>query len=106
MSPMAGMSSASAAAGAAAAPVATTHVTIAGFAFSPQVVTVKVGTTVTWTNQDGEPHTVTAATGSGGPSSAPLQQGDTYRYTFATAGRFAYLCTIHPFMTGTVVVTR
>lgn len=103
---MSGMPMTPPAAGAGSStPVHTTSVTISGFAFSPQIVTVKAGTTVTWNNHDSEAHTVTATTGSVGPSSPPLQQGASYHYTFAKAGRFDYLCTIHPFMTGTVVVT-
>jgi len=103
---MSGMPTGAAPAAGAAAPVATTRVTIAGFALSPQTVTVRAGATVTWTNTDGEPHTVTATgAGAGGPSSPTLQQGDTFRFTFPKAGRFDYLCTIHPFMTATVVVT-
>ena len=80
-------------------------VAIKDFAFAPGATTVKVGTTVTWTNQDQDPHTVTS-TGSGGPLRSPtLQTGQSYRYTFTKAGAFDYLCTIHPFMTATVTVT-
>jgi plastocyanin len=103
---MAGMAMPAPGAGAAApdAPVATDTVAIQNFAYSPATVTVKVGTTVTWTNQDQDQHTVTAM--NNGPfHSAPLDTGQTYRYTFTKAGHFDYLCTIHPFMTATVVVT-
>jgi len=80
-------------------------VSIKDFAFAPSTTTVKAGTTVTWTNQDQDPHTVTS-TGSGGPLRSPtLQQGQSYRYTFNTPGHYDYLCTIHPFMTATVTVT-
>ncbi|WP_329046025.1 cupredoxin domain-containing protein [Amycolatopsis sp. NBC_01488] len=80
-------------------------VAIKDFAFAPAATTVKKGTTVTWTNQDQDAHTVTS-TGSGGPLRSPtLQTGQSYRYTFTTAGTFEYLCTIHPFMTATVTVT-
>lgn len=88
---------------ASAAPVATDKVLIDNFAFGPQTITVKVGTTVTWTNRDTDEHTVTAQDGSF--NSAPLGTGVTYRHTFTKTGRFDYLCTIHPFMTATVVVT-
>jgi plastocyanin len=85
-------------------PVATDTVKIENFAFSPSVVTIKAGTTVTWTNNDTDPHTVTSM--NDGPIKSPtMSHGDTFRYTFAQAGRFEYLCTIHPFMTATVVVT-
>ncbi len=75
-------------------------VTIANFAFSPSSLTVKRGTTVTWTNTDSAPHTVT-----GGPLSSPtLGQGARYSYTFKTTGTFSYICAIHPFMHGSVTV--
>ncbi|HET9256773.1 MAG TPA: cupredoxin family copper-binding protein [Pseudonocardiaceae bacterium] len=85
------------------APVATDTVAIQNFAFAPGTVTVKAGTTVTWTNQDQDPHTVSAMNGSF--HSQTLSTGQSYRHTFTTPGRFDYLCTIHPFMTATVVVT-
>jgi amicyanin len=78
-------------------------VIIQNFAFSPATVTIKVGTTLTWTNRDQDPHTVSAT--SGAFHSPTLSTGQSYQYTFTTPGRFDYLCTIHPFMTATVVVT-
>ncbi|SOE06582.1 Plastocyanin [Streptomyces sp. Ag109_G2-15] len=91
--------------GAAAAPVTGNAVAIKNFAFSPATLKVKAGTTVTWTNQDTDAHTVTSA-GSGGPlHSAALATDATYSYTFTKPGTYAYLCTIHPFMTATVEVT-
>ena len=100
---MTGMSMPASAAG-DAAPVATTAITISNFAFGPTVAQVKVGSTVTWTNQDTDPHTVTSQ--NGGPLQSPtMQKGDTYKFTFTAPGRYEYLCTIHPFMTATVVVT-
>ncbi len=86
-------------------PVASNTVTIKNFAFSPQVITIKAGTTVTWTNTDSDAHTVTSQNGTGPLRSAALVTGTTYSYTFHAPGRFDYLCTIHPFMTATVVVT-
>ena len=86
-------------------PVATNSVSIKNFAFDPAVITVKAGTTVTWTNSDQDPHTVTSDGKSGPLNSKPLNQGDTYQHTFTQAGTFSYLCTIHPFMTATVTVT-
>jgi plastocyanin len=86
------------------APVATDSVAIQNFAFSPTTVTVKAGNTVTWINRDQDAHTVTAMSG---PFHSPtLTTGQSFRYTFTTPGRYDYLCTIHPFMTATVVVTR
>jgi plastocyanin len=84
-------------------PVATNTVAIQNFAFSPAIVTVKAGTPVTWTNRDQDSHTATAM--SGVFHSPTLNTGQSYHYTFTTPGRFDYLCTIHPFMTATVVVT-
>lgn len=85
------------------APVSTNNVVISNFAFGPATITVKVGTTVTWTNKDTDEHTVTAQNGAF--NSAPLGTNATYQHTFTKAGTYAYLCTIHPFMTATVVVT-
>lgn len=87
----------------AAAPSATNAVQITGFAFAPATITIPVGTTVTWTNSDEEPHTVTA---SGGAFRSPgMGTGATYAFTFSEPGTFDYICTIHPFMHGTVTVT-
>lgn len=91
--------------GSPAAPVAGNAVQIMNFAFAPAALTVKAGTTVTWTNKDSDAHTVTSQ-GSGGPlASAALSTGQSYSYTFTKPGTYAYLCTIHPFMTATVTVT-
>lgn len=78
-------------------------VTIKGFAFAPAALSVKVGTTVTWTNRDNAPHTVTFDVGN--DSSGDLANGATYSETFTTAGTFAYHCAIHPNMKATVTVT-
>jgi plastocyanin len=77
--------------------------TIQTDAFSPNPITVARGTTVTWTNLDGVPHTITADDGSWG--SGTLGQGDTYSHVFTSPGTYTYHCAIHPFMMGTVVVT-
>ncbi|MCV7177292.1 cupredoxin domain-containing protein [Mycolicibacterium sphagni] len=87
-----------------APPVAGTAVNITNFAFTPATLTVKVGDTVTWTNKDEEPHTVVANDGSF--HSPGLDGNATYSFTFANPGSFDYICSIHPFMHGTVVVTR
>jgi plastocyanin len=89
----------------AAPAVASGSITIKEFAFGPATVTVKVGDTVTWTNEDQDPHTVTSQDRNGPLRSATMNTGDSYQYKFTKAGSYAYLCTIHPFMTGTVVVT-
>jgi amicyanin len=85
-------------------PVAGTAVDITNFAFAPANLSVKVGETVTWTNKDEEPHTVVANDGSF--HSPGLDANGTYTFTFTTPGSFDYICSIHPFMRGTVVVTR
>lgn len=87
-------------------PTATNSVTIQNFAFSPASITVKKGTTVTWTNKDSTPHTVTQDEAGGpGMDSKGLAQGETYSATFNTTGTFKYHCAFHSNMTGTVTVT-
>ncbi|HEX4559161.1 MAG TPA: cupredoxin family copper-binding protein [Mycobacterium sp.] len=97
------MPMASASATAPAAPVSGNQVNIDGFAFVPASLTVSAGTTVTWTNRDEEPHTVAASDGSF--HSPGMGTGATFTHTFGTAGTFDYVCSIHPMMHGTVVVT-
>ena len=90
-----------------ATPVGPNSVTIKNFAFHPAALTVKAGTTVTWTNQDPEPHTVTSRGQSPGPlHSAALASGARFSYKFTTPGTYKYLCSIHPFMLATVTVTQ
>jgi plastocyanin len=86
-----------------AAPVSGDQVNIDSFAFAPATLTVHAGTTVTWTNHDEEPHTVAANDGSF--HSPGMGTGATFSHTFAAAGTFEYVCSIHPMMHGTVVVT-
>ncbi len=86
-----------------AAPVSGDQVNIDGFAFAPATLTVHAGATVTWTNHDEEPHTVAANDGSF--HSPGMGTGATFSHTFAAAGTFEYVCSIHPMMHGTVVVT-
>jgi plastocyanin len=86
-----------------AAPVSGNQVNIDGFAFVPLTLTVPAGATVTWTNRDEEPHTVAASDGSF--HSPGMGTGATFSHIFSTAGRFDYICSIHPMMHGTVVVT-
>ncbi|MCR4274502.1 MAG: cupredoxin domain-containing protein [Candidatus Campbellbacteria bacterium] len=85
--------------------VPTASVAIENFAFSPKTVTVKKGTSVTWTNKDSAPHTVSVV-GGAGPSSVSLATGATFSFTFDTVGVFQYTCSLHPSMQGTVVVTE
>ena len=84
----------------------TNSVTISNFAFSPAAITVKKGTAVTWTNKDSTTHTVTENDSQDGPKSGELNQGQSYTFTYNTAGTFKYHCSIHPDMTGSVTVTE
>lgn len=79
-----------------------TSVTIADFQFTPATITIHVGDTVTWTNHGPSAHTATANNGSF--NTGVLQKGHSASHTFTTAGTFTYICQIHPFMHGTVVV--
>jgi plastocyanin len=77
-------------------------VKIDNFVFGPQTLTVPVGTTVTWTNSDDIPHTSVSTEGVF--KSKVLDTDEKFSYTFTKAGTYPYYCTIHPKMTGTVVV--
>lgn len=85
---------------------ATNAVTIQNFAFSPAAITVKAGTTVTWTNKDSVAHTVTETDGKTGPDSGNVNQNATYSFTFKSPGTYHYHCAVHPEMVGTVTVTE
>jgi plastocyanin len=78
-------------------------VSIDNFTFGPQTLTVKAGTTVTWTNKDDIPHGIASANNAFTKSKA-LDTDDSYSFTFTTPGTYQYFCYIHPHMTGTVVV--
>jgi plastocyanin len=84
---------------------ATDKVTISNFSFSPASITVKKGTAVTWTNHDSVAHTVVETDGQTGPQSQDIANGQSYSFTYNTVGTFHYHCSIHPDMTGQVVVT-
>src|SRR5947209_19232045 len=85
----------------AAAHAATLEVKIDNFTFGPQKLTVKVGDTVTWINEDDIPHTVVST---GHFRSKALDTEDKYAFTFTTAGTFEYFCGLHPHMQGSIVV--
>jgi plastocyanin len=78
------------------------EVSIKDMAFSPSSLTVSAGTTVKFTNNDGVTHTVTSNTSVF--DSGSLSAGNTYSFTFSTAGTYPYYCKIHTSMTGTIVV--
>ncbi|HEY3918482.1 MAG TPA: cupredoxin family copper-binding protein [Stellaceae bacterium] len=79
-------------------------ITVDNFAFAPAAMTVRAGTTVTWTNRDDELHTVVSADDPKLFKSGPLDTGDSFSVTFAKPGTYKYYCSIHPHMVGTVVV--
>jgi Icc protein len=80
----------------------TTEVKIDNFSFGPGTLTVPVGTTVTWTNRDDIPHTVVSTEGAF--KSKVLDTDEKFAYTFSKAGTYPYFCSIHPKMTGKVIV--
>ena len=76
-------------------------VTIDNFTFAPAELKVKVGDTVTWSNQDDIPHTVVSA---GKFRSKAMDTDGTFSFTFTAAGEYKYFCSLHPHMTGTIKV--
>jgi len=78
-------------------------VSIDNFTFTPATLTVKAGTTVTWTNRDDIPHGI-AVTNNAFKKSKALDTDDAFSFTFTTPGTYQYFCYIHPHMTGTIVV--
>ena len=86
---------------AAPAPAAAA-VTIGNFTFMSPMLTVKPGTTVTWTNADDIPHTIVSKDGVF--KSKVLDTGDKFSFTFAKPGQFGYFCSLHPHMTGSIIV--
>ena len=85
------------------APVAADAVQIKNFAFSPATITVKAGSTVVWTNDDSVQHEISFE--GGDINSSVLNHNDTFSHPFPTAGTYHYICSIHPFMHGTVIVS-
>jgi plastocyanin len=79
------------------------HVAISGYAFAPARIAVHPGDTVVWTNRDTVPHTVTAL--GGGFASPALDTGESFTQVFRAPGSYAYRCSIHPEMQGTVLVS-
>jgi plastocyanin len=77
-------------------------VKVDNFSFGPAAVTVPVGTTVTWTNRDDIPHTVVSTDGVF--KSKALDTDDKFSFVFSKPGTYAYFCSIHPKMTGQIIV--
>jgi len=80
----------------------TAEVKIDNFSFGPATLTVPVGTTVSWTNRDDIPHTVVSTDGVF--KSKVLDTDEKFSFTFSKAGNYPYFCSIHPKMTGKVIV--
>jgi plastocyanin len=78
---------------------------IKDFAFNPQTITVKSGQTITWINRDEEPHTVVSVEKQFKKSSA-LDTDQTFTITTGAPGTYTYFCSVHPKMTGTIVVVK
>lgn len=87
---------------AAAAMADSNTVVMKNFEFAPMSLTVKAGSTVTWKNTDGEPHTVTSVDGIF--RSGALDTDESYSFKFDKPGTYKYACSIHPRMMGTIVV--
>ena len=79
-------------------------VKIDNFSFAPQTLTIPVGTTVTWTNRDDIPHTAVSIDGVF--KSKAMDTDEKFSYTFTRPGTYPYYCTIHPKMTGKVIVQK
>jgi len=79
-------------------------VVIDNFSFSPAQLSVAAGSTVTWENHDDMPHTIVNDATPREFKSAPLDSGEHFSQTFAKPGTYKYFCSIHPHMTGTIVV--
>lgn len=87
--------------------VSTNSVKIQNYMFNPMVIKVKVGTTVTWTNDDQVHHSITADNASKyAPNSQLIGQGQTYQFKFTKAGTYTFHCMPHPYMHGTVIVVN
>jgi plastocyanin len=78
-------------------------VSIDNFTFTPPTLTVKAGTTITWTNRDDIPHGI-ASDNNAFPRSKALDTDDKFSFTFTAPGTYKYFCYVHPHMTGTIVV--
>ena len=85
-----------------AAAASPTTIKIDNFAFDPATLTITAGTTVTWKNEDDSPHRI--GDKNGAFKSAALDTDETFSHTFASPGEYPYICTIHPYMVGRIIV--
>lgn len=79
-------------------------VAIANYSFHPATLTVSKDATVTWVNKDGDVHTIKGTDGPEAFGSAALDSGDQFKYTFHHTGTYHYICSVHPYMRGVIVV--
>ncbi len=86
------------------APAPADQVTIENFTYGPGKLTIAAGTKVTWVNRDEEPHTVNSNNKGAAFKSGALDTGDRFAFVFGRPGTYAYFCSIHPYMSGTIVV--
>lgn len=100
----AGMRSRDAAAAAPITPTGRPVITIHGYSFDPTVMKVAPGATVTWINRDGDVHTIKTLDGPQAFHSPALDTGGHFSFTFHRAGTYRYVCSVHPYMHGVIVV--
>lgn len=92
---------------AAAAPAAATRkpaITITNYSFHPATLTVKKGSTIVWVNRDDDVHTIKGTDGPEAFGSPALDSGSAFGFTFHQAGTYHYICSVHPYMHGVIVV--
>ena len=92
------------AAAAPAAPAAQPAIAIRNYSFDPGVMKIAAGATVTWINRDGDVHTIKSQEGPEAFQSPALDSGGRYSFTFRHRGTYRYICSVHPFMHGVIVV--
>jgi plastocyanin len=79
-------------------------IAITNYSFHPATLTVQKGSTVTWVNQDEDVHTIKGVDGPEAFNSPALDSGSRFGFTFQKAGTYRYVCTVHPYMHGVIVV--
>jgi plastocyanin len=79
---------------------------MSGYAFDPKTIDAKVGQSIRWVNDDSAPHNVTGTSGPSFKASSTFGKGGSFTLHLTQAGTYQYYCTIHPFMKGTIVVTK
>ena len=89
---------------AAAAPAMKPTISIDGYAFHPGTLTVRTGAAVTWVNKDDDVHTIKSTGGPEAFSSPALDSGTRFGFVFHRAGTYRYICSVHPYMHGVIVV--